>query len=371
MFIVSFIAIYILGLSALVLLASFKLYSRKKRFAFKQHDYSGELPTVSVCIPARNERHAMTQCLESVLASDYEKLEVIVLDDSSVDDTSELIKAFAHSGVRFVEGSRLPAGWLGKNHALQGLLLEASGDFIIFMDVDSIITPHSISELMKYTLAEKATMVSVIPQRLDRWRTSVLLGSLRYLWLLLMDSPMQPAASTALWCVDRKQLLEVDGFTGAKDVIQPEIDIARELLLRGKFRTIISNSLLGVSFEKKWSSQIETSVRLLAPVTGTGLRSSAWLSTLFLLLLSLAAVPLGLIFHQNLLLVTGLVYGVSMVLLFSLYFSILWGRLWWLGSFLLWPFVLTQETILLGMSMLQYVRGRVTWKGRVIEKHSS
>ncbi|HEY5695544.1 MAG TPA: glycosyltransferase, partial [Candidatus Saccharimonadales bacterium] len=44
-----------------------------------------ELPTVSVCIPARNERHAMTQCLERVLASTYQKLEVIVFDDSSDD----------------------------------------------------------------------------------------------------------------------------------------------------------------------------------------------------------------------------------------------------------------------------------------------
>src|ERR1700759_1043342 len=86
-----------------------------------------DLPSVSVCIPARNETHAMSQCLERVIASTYPKLEVIVLDDSSVDDTSVLIKAYAHAGVRFVEGSRLPKGWLGKNHALQGLLHEASG----------------------------------------------------------------------------------------------------------------------------------------------------------------------------------------------------------------------------------------------------
>jgi cellulose synthase/poly-beta-1,6-N-acetylglucosamine synthase-like glycosyltransferase len=77
-----------------------------------------ELPSVSVCIPARNEMHVMTECLESVLASTYPKLEVIVLDDRSEDTTSTLVKAFARDGVRFVEGKKLPPGWLGKNYAL-------------------------------------------------------------------------------------------------------------------------------------------------------------------------------------------------------------------------------------------------------------
>ena len=69
---------------------------------------SQDLPTVSVCISARNETHAMTQCLERIVASDYPKLEVIVLDDGSRDNTSLLIKSFAHAGVRFIEGSSLP-----------------------------------------------------------------------------------------------------------------------------------------------------------------------------------------------------------------------------------------------------------------------
>src|SRR5688572_18125111 len=91
-----------------------------------------DLPSVTVCIPARNEGHALTDCLQRVVASTYERLEIIVLDDVSGDDTSALIKSFASEGVRFVKGSKLPSGWLGKNHALQGLLDEASGTFVLF-----------------------------------------------------------------------------------------------------------------------------------------------------------------------------------------------------------------------------------------------
>jgi len=111
---------------------------------------SKDLPTVSVCIPARNEKHAMTQCLERVLASDYEKLEVVVFDDSSNDETSVLIRSFAHAGVRFVPGTELPGEWLGRNRALDILAHEASGDYIVFMDVDTYITVNSITKLMSY-----------------------------------------------------------------------------------------------------------------------------------------------------------------------------------------------------------------------------
>jgi len=64
-----------------------------------------DLPTVSVCIPARNENAALADYITAALASDYPKLEVLVLDDCSQDDTSEVIRSFAHQGVRFVQGS--------------------------------------------------------------------------------------------------------------------------------------------------------------------------------------------------------------------------------------------------------------------------
>ena len=69
-----------------------------------------DVPSVSVCIPARNETHAMAECLERVLASDYPKLEILVFDDNSADDTSTIIRSFAQEGVRFVAGTELPEG---------------------------------------------------------------------------------------------------------------------------------------------------------------------------------------------------------------------------------------------------------------------
>ena len=100
-------------------------------FSLRSQKIVDEIPSVSVCIAARNETHAMTQCLERVIATDYPKLEIIVLDDGSRDDTSILIKSFAHAGVRFVEGKTLQDGWLGKNYAQYTLAKEASGKIVV------------------------------------------------------------------------------------------------------------------------------------------------------------------------------------------------------------------------------------------------
>jgi hypothetical protein len=49
-----------------------------------------------------------------------------VFNDQSGDNTSFLIKSFAHAGVRFIDGSPLPEGWLGKNFAQHHLYRESS-----------------------------------------------------------------------------------------------------------------------------------------------------------------------------------------------------------------------------------------------------
>src|SRR5688500_13660714 len=116
------------------------------RYRLKKYQHShipqADMPTVSICIPARNETHALADCLYSVLQSDYEKLEVIVLDDCSHDKTSRIIKSFAQDGVRFIQGEMPAEGWLGKNYACETLAAQANGEYLIYMSVDTRIEPQ-------------------------------------------------------------------------------------------------------------------------------------------------------------------------------------------------------------------------------------
>lgn len=327
-----------------------------------------DMPSVSVCIPARNETHAMTEALERVIASSYPKLEIIVLDDSSGDDTSVLIKSFAHAGVRFVEGSDLPKGWLGKNHALEGLLHEASGSMILFLDVDTFIAPDTIEQLVAYSLQENVAMVSVLPLRNDAWRFSTLLGTLRYFWELILYKSSSPAVASSAWMIDRSLLLnEFGGFEPLKNVVQPEAKIASQLSPRSLYKFLIGTPLLGVAYEKKWRSQVDTSIRLLYPVLGSHILT-AFIVAVYLVMISVPIfiVVWSLVIGWNYISTLALASLVVYMTLYGAYLVYIERRSWLVGV-ILWPIVILQELAILIISVYKYTTHTVRWKGRLIE----
>ena len=86
--------------------------------------------SVTVLIPARNESHRIAHCLRSLSAQKYPALEILVLDDQSTDNTSEIVQRFVDSDprIRLILGTELPNGWLGKHWACQQLIEKATGE---------------------------------------------------------------------------------------------------------------------------------------------------------------------------------------------------------------------------------------------------
>jgi len=358
---------------ALDIVIAYKLRWAFRHFAPKmdpiEETVESELPSVSVCIPARNEKHAMTLCLESVVASRYPKLEIIVLNDESQDDTSLLIKSFAHAGVRFVEGSPLPDGWLGKNHALDGLLKEASGKYILFMDVDTRIEPHTVDRLVAYMMSESADMVSVLPSRHQSFRGSVVFATMRFFWEVLFQRRSHPAVASSAWMINRKVLIEdLGGFDTSSLETRPEVAIARQLTAKDRYRFVMSGAWLGLSYEKKWVSQLQTSLRLNYPGLGySWLRSIFAALALLFTLMPLLYLSMGIFMGRWMMIVLMTLIYLLQVALYSWYVSKVWPRGWLLGGIVL-PVLLCVEIWLVISSALLYTRKKVTWKGRPIAK---
>jgi chlorobactene glucosyltransferase len=332
-----------------------------------QHFSAKELPTVTLAIPARNETHALSECLEAAIGSDYPKLEIIVLDDCSQDNTSQLIRAFAQNGVRFIQGSEPASGWLGKNQAMQTLAEQASGEYIVFTDVDTHLSPQSITKMVQYALSHDSHMMSVLPQRRDRLQVATLFWQLRYYWQIVLPITRRrvPVANQC-WLIRADALRQLGGIAGVKNKIVPEGFFARKLAQLFKYRFIIANNELGITTAKRWSSQNETAIRFLYP---TFKRQPLYVLIGCLALALLALLPFATLVALSLQASFTLYWALALLaslLLLASYGMVVVRTLphSWLLSIIAFPLSLLQEFVLLILSMLLYEFGEVNWKGR-------
>ncbi len=329
-------------------------------------DTTDSFPTVSICIAARNETHALAQCLENVLRSDYPKLEVLVLDDSSNDDTSLIIKSFARAGVRFVAGSTLPQGWLGKNYAYQTLISESSGDYLLFLDVDTVISTSTIHRLIEQVLSKERAMISVLPRREDSYRSSAILGTMRYFWELILSSRSNPPASGSIWMVKRSALTESNvGMADYSMSVRPERHLASQLQAKKQYMYLIGNRKLGVSYEKRLKSQYDTALRLYYPMTGK--RFVSWFAASVFIVLLILPLFVALSGTDNIAVwLWSVCLVVSIVLTFGLFIYQSYGSIGWVMRLSLGPLLLIQELTLLTASYILYRLNKVSWKGRPV-----
>lgn len=104
-----------------------------------------QTPKVSVIIPCYNRKKYIKECINSVLASSLELIEVICVDDGSTDGTTELLEKISYKDPRIVfvktnhEGA-YQARWCGLQYA--------RGEYVHFMDSDDLIAPGAYEELV-------------------------------------------------------------------------------------------------------------------------------------------------------------------------------------------------------------------------------
>ena len=361
---------------ALKLLKSFRKY-RQKKIPSNNILNLDELPSVSVLIPARNEQDAMKECLERVLSSNYPKMEIIVLDDNSVDNTSEEVKLYAHSGVRFVRGEEPPKGWLGRNYAYERLSDESSGDYLLFLSVDTKISRDTIMEMVSELKRSDSVMLSILPSRNDNYRASVLFSTLRYFLELIMSSRYHSPSSSSAWLINRRVLVdELGGLSKFRQAIMPEAEMANDLNNRTselldspnhRYRFVIDEGKFGVNFEKRWSSQIQTEQRnFTLKIFKNAPMIFIVLPVLLVHLLPFTAVIYKIVcFQFDEIFFAYLVQTLLSMVIYGSYTSVVWSRGFWLGM-ILYPIIVFQELCIFMYSIYRRFFGKVIWRGREI-----
>lgn len=148
MYVTSYFGLYT---SILFFLAFFENQSKLKS---KESSYE---PVITVAVPAYNEEKTLKKTVESILALDYpkEKLQVIIVDDGSKDDTLKIARTFERLGVKVITKQNT-----GKGDSLNVALTAANGELFTCLDADSFVDADCLKKMVSYFDDERVMAVT-------------------------------------------------------------------------------------------------------------------------------------------------------------------------------------------------------------------
>jgi poly-beta-1,6-N-acetyl-D-glucosamine synthase len=194
------------------------------------------LPPVSIILPAYNEGAVIDSAISSLLALDYPRYEIIVVDDGSADDTAE--KASRYEGdfdsVRVRVYSKSNGG---KASALNLGLRMAAYPFVLTMDGDSILAPATLRESMHHFLREDVAAVAGNVKVGNRINMLTRLQALEYVEGLNIPRRAQAAVRAVnivpgpVGIFRREVVLQLGGYES--DTFAEDTDLTLKLLSRG------------------------------------------------------------------------------------------------------------------------------------------
>lgn len=327
-----------------------------------------DLPSLSVLIPARNETDDLYDCLQALLSSNYPKLEIIVLDDCSQDKrTPEIVRQFAHDGVRFIAGEVPGDNWLAKNFAYHQLAGAASGDYMLFCGVDLRPTPEAFREIITTMLEKHKQMVSVLPYNVrPSDLRAYMVQPVRYAWELSLPRRLfnRPPVLSTCWVIERSALLAAGSFKAVSRSIVPESHFARFCTRSDSYSFVRSNLVVS---SKPMAEQLATAVRMRYPQLHRRPELVALLSVIELVcvVLPLPLFVVALLLGKTFLVaVTILAYLLDCAVYWQVT-AVMYGRPLFMGLFIM-PLAALSDIGLLNYSMYRYEFREVRWKERNI-----
>ena len=99
-------------------------------------------PLVSICIPTYNSGATLAETLASIIAQTYSRLEILVVDNASADDTLEVARRFDDPRIRIHENAEN----IGAEGNFNRCIHLASGEYTAIYHADDLYLPQMVAE---------------------------------------------------------------------------------------------------------------------------------------------------------------------------------------------------------------------------------
>jgi len=206
-------------------------------FAFFGHFRSHETienytPSVSVIIAARNEEENIGFLLDDLLNQDYptQKLEIVVVDDCSDDNTKCIVKEFIviDKRVHLTETLFSKSPYSHKKRAVHEGILSSAGEIIMTTDADCRVPPDWVRNKVKFFVPGidlVAGDVIIEGSRVLGWLEAVELTGIQTMAAGLMNARFPVTCTGANLAYRRAAFERVNGFEGVGHIVSGDDDL--------------------------------------------------------------------------------------------------------------------------------------------------
>jgi glycosyltransferase involved in cell wall biosynthesis len=207
-------------------------------------DVSGAVPgeRITAIVPARNEESTIEMCVRS-LERQAEIAEIFVVDDQSTDRTAEIVRGLLREipSLRLLEGGEIPAGWIGKNHALWEGAKRASSKWLLFADADAELLDGSAARALQLAEEKGAALVSFSPEQVTaNWYEKALIPFVysrlaRYFsYDTVNDEKSEAAAANGQFLMIRSDVYDaIGGHGGVAAEVLEDVALAKRAKAAG------------------------------------------------------------------------------------------------------------------------------------------
>lgn len=329
--------------------------------------------SISIIIPARNEEKNLENLFNSLNNQTAGVKEVILVDDNSTDKTPDIGRKY---NAKVISLNNLPAGWVGKSWACHNGARAASGDYLLFLDADTILRNNGIENII-YCLKKHKGVISLQPYH----RIKKLYENLSLFFNIILIAgigvftPFQTrlnpigAFGPCLIC-KREDYYKIGGHKNIKGKVMEDIELGKKFIkakihlrcLGGK-GTVDFRMYPGGFMEmiKGWSKSFSSGAK----------------STSIPILIIVIAWIVGAIFPLNLFFDGLSPFNLNIVLISLAFYIAYITQIYWMSfrisnfsilASVFYPIPLTFFVIVFFYSLILTIfRKKVTWKGREIK----